>query len=138
MVFSSLFQTSQSNSKKKGKTNKNPPASPAGSHRGRKRRFDPKNADDSKETRKHVETQTRQTKNPKKGPCPEALRLSERLKTLSRNKDLSGALEVYRDKSNDSIRDEFHACIVLDCCGRCGSMSVSHRLPQVASYIEFI
>ena len=60
----------------------------------------------------------------RKSPSPDALRLSEKLKILSRNKNLNAALELYRDKSNDSIRDGHHAGIVIDCCARCGNVSV--------------
>jgi hypothetical protein len=73
------------------------------------------------------ENKAKRLRHQKQVPCPAALRLSEELRTLSRNKDLKGALELYRDQSKDSIRDGHHACIVVDCCSRCGSISVRHR-----------
>ena len=68
------------------------------------------------------------TKRPKKKrksqPSEAALKLSEQLKDLSRQKKLREALSVYWNKSNDSVRDGHHGCIVVDCCARCGDISV--------------
>mmetsp|Transcript_35286 Transcript_35286/g.85411 ORF Transcript_35286/g.85411 Transcript_35286/m.85411 type:complete len:765 (-) Transcript_35286:91-2385(-) len=54
------------------------------------------------------------------GPSQEAYELSGRLKELSREKKFDEALQLYWDKSNDKIRDSFHACIVVDMSARCG------------------
>jgi hypothetical protein len=66
----------------------------------------------------------RPSKKRRSQPSEDALKLSERLKDLSRNKNLDEALKIYWSKSNDLIRDEFHACIIVDCCARCGNISV--------------
>jgi hypothetical protein len=58
-------------------------------------------------------------------PTEEAVALSERLKGLSREKDLDGALNLYWDPANDAIRDGHHACIMIDIAARCGKISVS-------------
>lgn len=68
---------------------------------------------------------TRPSKKKRTQPSGEALKLSERLKELSRQKKLDEALKVYFDKSNDRILDGHHACIIIDCCARCGSIAVS-------------
>ena len=57
-------------------------------------------------------------------PSEDALKLSEKLKEFSRNKNLDGCLKEYWSKLNDSIRDGHHACIVVDCSARCGKISV--------------
>jgi len=64
----------------------------------------------------------------KKGPSPEALELSSKLKEFSVQKRLSEAIESYWDSSNNSIRDGHHACIVVDCCARCGNIQEGERI----------
>lgn len=61
-------------------------------------------------------------------PSREALQLSERLKTLSREKKLDEALALYWDSSNDTIRDAFHVCIVVDLTARCGCIHEGERI----------
>lgn len=65
-------------------------------------------------------------------PSEQALALSAKLKEYSSQKRLSEALELYWHESNDSIRDEHHACIVVDCSARCGCIAVSCRLVSCA------
>lgn len=60
----------------------------------------------------------------RQGPSEEALALSTKLKEYSSQKRLSEALELFWHPSNDSIRDGHHACIVIDCSARCGSVKV--------------
>lgn len=74
-------------------------------------------------------------------PSAEALALSQKLKELSRQKKLDVALKLFWDTSNDSIRDGHHACIVVDCCSRCGQVSVSlsfTNLPNRAMKYTYI
>lgn len=66
-------------------------------------------------------------------PSEAALALSAKLKEYSTQKRLDDALELYWDESNDSIRDEHHACIVIDCSARCGAVAVSIHLMGLAS-----
>jgi hypothetical protein len=60
----------------------------------------------------------------RQGPSEEALALSTKLKEYSSQKRLSEALELFWHPSSDSIRDGHHACIVIDCSARCGSIKV--------------
>ena len=64
-------------------------------------------------------------------PSEEAIALSAKLKVFSSQKRLDEALEFYWHESNDSIRDGHHACIVVDCSARCGSIAVSTVLTQI-------
>ncbi|KAL7562993.1 hypothetical protein ACA910_018630 [Epithemia clementina (nom. ined.)] len=57
------------------------------------------------------------------GPSAEALDLSQRLKECSKRKKLAEALSLFWDDANKYIRDAHHACIVVDCCARCGNVS---------------
>lgn len=63
----------------------------------------------------------------RQGPSEAALALSTKLKEYSSQKRLKEALDLYRHESNDLIRDGHHACIVIDCCSRCGCIEVSMR-----------
>jgi hypothetical protein len=66
-------------------------------------------------------------KNQRRPPTEEAIDLSEQLKSLSREKNLDGALHLYWDTSNDTIRDGHHACIMIDIAARCGKIVVRAR-----------
>ena len=57
-------------------------------------------------------------------PSEDALKLSDKLKEFSRNKNLDDCLKEYWSEKNDSFRDGHHACIVVDCSARCGKISV--------------
>ncbi|KAG7361290.1 PPR: pentatricopeptide repeat domain containing protein [Nitzschia inconspicua] len=61
-------------------------------------------------------------------PSEEALELSSQLKNLSRNKKWDEALQIYRDRSNDKIRDTHHACIMVDMAARCGNISEGEQI----------
>jgi Putative methyltransferase len=50
----------------------------------------------------------------------EVVDFSNRLKDISRQKNLEALLELYYDKKYDTLRDEHHACIVIDSCAKCG------------------
>lgn len=66
-------------------------------------------------------SQTKRRK--KKAPAtPESILLSEQLLSLSRQKKPNEAIRLYWAASS-STRDEHHACMVVDCCARCGSDS---------------
>jgi len=111
MVFSKHFQRSKGHDKR--------PAKRQHSERQdsgpRKRRF---------ERSKESASKKRPPKNRHSKPSQAALMLSSKLKDFSKRKDLKQALEFYWDKSNDGIRDGHHACILVDCCSRCGSVEV--------------
>ena len=106
----------------------------------KKRKEDPPSTDGSKQQKKQKKKRPRPTKKvqPKhtppqqqqqhkskihkrprrRGPpSPETLELSRQLKELSRHKRLADALQLYHQSP---LADEHHACIVVDCCGRCG------------------
>ena len=64
----------------------------------------------------------------RQGPSNEALLLSEELKELSRQKKLDEALALYRSPSKKNILDGHHACIIVDCCARCGSFAEGEQI----------
>jgi len=66
----------------------------------------------------------------REGPSNEALLLSEELKELSRKKKLDEALALYRSPSKKNIVDGHHACIVVDCCARCGRVGEGEKIVQ--------
>jgi len=66
----------------------------------------------------------------KSPPSEEAMLLSSQLKLLSSQKRLQEAIDLYWDVSNDNVRDEHHACIVIDCCGRCGNIAEGEKIVQ--------
>ncbi|GKY95590.1 hypothetical protein MPSEU_000520300 [Mayamaea pseudoterrestris] len=55
----------------------------------------------------------------------EARALSAQLKDLSRHKRLDQVLQLYW---NAEDRDAHHACMVIDCCARCGDVSEAERV----------
>jgi pentatricopeptide repeat protein len=62
----------------------------------------------------------------KRGPVSQgALALSARLKELSRQKRLEQVLQLYW---NAKDRDAHHACMVIDCCARCGNVADAERV----------
>jgi pentatricopeptide repeat protein len=82
-------------------------------------------------TRMH--TESRQNNNNgfrKRGPTPEAMLLSSKLKEFSTQKRLQEILELYHDRANDYIRDGHHACIVVDCCARCGCIQKGEEIVE--------
>ncbi len=67
---------------------------------------------------------------PTKPPSEKAIALSQELKSLSTQKRLKDALNLYYHESNNAIRDEHHACIVIDCCSRCGNIQEGIKIVQ--------
>ena len=113
-MFETVFKAS-----KKGARNGNKPVKSqdtSGKSSSKKRRRPPK---------KKQEDGKRPKKNP---PTEQALSLSRQLKEFSSQKRLQDALDLYWDSSNDSIRDEHHACIVVDCCSRCGDSGEGEKI----------
>jgi pentatricopeptide repeat protein len=80
------------------------------------------------------DTSKKSTRSPKRkrgdAPSEEALALSSRLKELSNRKQLRAALDLFWSKANDSIRDAHHACIIIDCCSRCGDCEEGERVAE--------
>jgi len=68
----------------------------------------------------------------RRGPTPEAMQLSSQLKEFSIQKNLQDCLDLYWNNNNNAndriIRDGHHACIVIDCCGRCGSIQQGEEI----------
>eukprot|EP00934_Nitzschia_sp_Nitz4_P002359 Nitzschia sp. Nitz4//scaffold131_size63436//2315//4753//NITZ4_006259-RA/size63436-processed-gene-0.92-mRNA-1//1//CDS//3329535220//2359//frame0 len=131
-VFAGYFEKTASGTKKeqptqtgKGamKSEPNRHKNSANSHSSRKRK--------QQHSKGEVEPKTsQQQKRTRHAPSEEALKLSDALKERSRLKDLDGALQLYNDPSNDSIRDNHHLCIVIDCCARCGRIQQGEELLQ--------
>jgi hypothetical protein len=71
-----------------------------------------------------VSKKSRPAKRRRGPPSQEALQLSAKLMEFSQQKQLKEALEVYWDEANNAIRDEHHACIMVNCCSRCGDIEV--------------
>jgi pentatricopeptide repeat protein len=74
-------------------------------------------------------------KKPRREPLsPAAVELSVKLRELSQQKKLDDAISVYWNKKYNSCRDGHHACVVIDCCARCGDVasaeSVFHKLDR--------
>ena len=67
-------------------------------------------------------------KKKRKKVSQEALSLSSELKELSQKKLMRQALDLYWEPKYEKVRDGFHACIVIDCCARCGDMSEAERI----------
>lgn len=88
-------------------------------------KISPKSTQDQSKKRPRFDDDQRKKRGP---PSREALELSARLKELSGQKRLQQALQLYRDKSNDSIRDSHHACSVIDCAARCGDIGEGERI----------
>lgn len=65
----------------------------------------------------------------------EARSLSQRLQELSRQKNVAEALNLYW--RSDQHRDEHHACIVVDCCAKTGSVSEAEKIvKQLGSHVN--
>ena len=81
--------------------------------------------------RKHTSSSNFQRKQKHhKPPSDKAIALSSQLKLLSSQKKLQQALDLYYDPSNNDIRDEHHACILIDCCGRCGDIAKGEKIVE--------
>jgi pentatricopeptide repeat protein len=85
------------------------------------------NSNNSHDERQPSSIKKQKKRPPKKKLSQQALDLSSELQECSRKKDLSQALEHYWN-CEASIRDGFHACIVIDCCARCGAMDQAEQI----------
>ena len=69
---------------------------------------------------------------PRKKLTQEALDLSRRLQELSRQKQLQQALDLYwsqrQQQQQQHVTDAFHACILIDCCARCGAVDEAEKI----------
>ena len=83
-----------------------------------------KNANGQPSSSVELSKKSRPAKRRRGPPSQEALQLSARLMEFSQQKQLKEALEVYWDEANNAIRDEHHACIMVNCCSRCGDIEV--------------
>ncbi len=88
----------------------------------RKRRSDDSNHDGTQSNPKRRRSHT------KKPLSTEAIELTKQLQDCSRRKRLDEALQLYRSRENDYIRDAHHACILVDCCARCGNVEEAERI----------
>ena len=93
----------------------------------------PANSNTAQPDKKRKFSQSKRSR--RQGPSEEALALSTKLKEYSSQKRLSEALELFWHPSNDLIRDGHHACIVIDCSARCGSIKV--RAVETTCYSVF-
>jgi pentatricopeptide repeat protein len=124
MVFSKLFDEAQ----KKRKEPKSPPKADV------RKSNEEKPFSSGKRKRKRgkkdqPEDGVKQPQQKKKGPpSAEVLEFSRQLKDLSRQKKLDEAVSLYWSPQYDQIRDEHHACIVVDCCARCGDVTAAENI----------
>ncbi len=88
----------------------------------RKRRSDDRNHDKTNSNPK------RQRFHNRKPLSAEAIELTKQLQDCSRRKRLDEALHLYRSHKNDFIRDTHHACILIDCCARCGNVEEAEKV----------
>lgn len=58
----------------------------------------------------------------------EAIELTKQLQEYSRHKRLDQALQLYWSRENNSVRDGHHACILVDCCARCGDVEEAEKV----------
>ena len=94
-------------------------------HTSKKPRNESKSTTKDNNVKKRNTNNQHQSSKPRGPPSNEALELSAELKKLSREKKWDKAIELYRDTSNDKIRDGHHACIMVDMSARCDKISVS-------------
>lgn len=87
----------------------------------RKRRPDDRN-DRKNSTPKRPRSHT------KKPLSVEAIELTKQLQEYSRQKRLDQALRLYWSRENNSVRDAHHACILVDCCARCGNVKEAEKI----------
>jgi pentatricopeptide repeat protein len=69
----------------------------------------------------------RPAKNKKPKLSPQAVELSAQLKESCQHKNLELALRLYWN-ADATIRDEYHACVAMDCCARCGALPEMERI----------
>lgn len=90
---------------------------------GKKRQF---SSTDASCTPGNKGEQHRPNKKKRAPPSQAALELSQRLKELSKQKNLKESLQILNDPSNNI--DEHHTCIVVDCCSRCGDVDKAEAI----------
>ncbi len=137
MVFESLFTSSKQDAGDKagGDSPAKVDSSANGPPKRKKKTRPPKkkktgNSNTHASVKMKHKQSDKKSQNRKNGPSPEALHLSSQLKELSTQKRLQEILKVYYDKSNDAIRDCHHACIVVDCCARCGNIQKGEEIVE--------
>lgn len=147
MVFSKLFDEAQKqrknlDEKKAGSKVKAVSTLPQNHSKGKNRggSTNPSNESKPRTPRKRPRSRNNKEEDPRANkrrnferdkrhpPSEAALRFSAQLKDLSRQKRLDQALKLYWEKSYDSVRDEHHACIMVDCCSRCGSVNEAEKI----------
>lgn len=139
MVFQKLFNEATSATKNKAengtrsptkkhgeRTDENPGKLSATSSQrdesaGRKRKRKAK-ATKQKEIGSNVPNEKKTIKKQRTPVSQDAINLTNELKHLSQQKKLEEAMLLYRDKKNDNVRDSYHACLLIDCCSRCGDV----------------
>jgi pentatricopeptide repeat protein len=155
MVFAKLFEAKQKKAAASTKEQKQSPSKEAASQiaqakqkkspnkpkadqsNGARKRGGTSAADDKgslKRRRKSDDDPTHRQRRPATGkkvkPSPQTLALSRELQDLSRQKRLKEALALYWRKDGAVPRDEHHACIVVDCCARSGSVKEAEKIVQ--------
>lgn len=142
MPFSGLFprgkRSGETSKSRKRDTKSNIKTSSSGGHGSAPRKVAPvqkSNEDRDKRlvsfhSEERQEIDDRPMKRQRSAPSEKALHLSKQLKDLSRGKKFEEALLLYRDPSNDAIRDGHHACIIIDCCARCGRIEQGEKIVE--------
>ena len=142
-MFSSLFHEKKRKGKLgKGGTSSSPSSQPNNSSKGNNSLQHGNSDENGRGEKRNRSKRKRQNQNSplsppaekkqrkREPPSEKAMALSSQLKLLSTQKRLQEALDLYWDASNDDIRDEFHACIVIDCCGRSGNIQEGERIVE--------
>lgn len=126
MVFAKFYEaakkdSSQKNPKNRTQTQQDSQSSPS-KNSPRKRHRE----DDSDNVAK--KQRPRRKPKPNKKPSEAALLLTSQLKACSNKKLLRNALDLYWDPKHKPILDNYHACIAIDCCARCGEMEEAEKI----------
>lgn len=133
MVFSNLFDEAQRKRKEASKAAPKKDEKQISQQKtaGKRRRGKAALQDDHERpnNKRAAAQQAQQPQSKKRGPpSREVLEFSAKLKDLSRQKKLDEAVALYWSKQYDQIRDEHHACIVVDCCARCGDVAAAEHI----------
>ena len=89
----------------------------------------------SRRQKKPNQGRRNETHRKRKRLSQEALDLSSTLKDLSRQKRIDEALKLYWECSPQD-RDEYHACILIDCCAKCGNVNEAEKVLQNAASVN--
>lgn len=126
MVFAKLFEEAQKKKKEDSIPSKSPSKDESKKQKalGKRKRGKMGHVEQPINNNKHKRPLHR------KGgpPSVEVLEFSRKLKDLSRQKKLDEAVSLYWSSQYDEIRDEHHACIVVDCCARCGDVTAAEQI----------